>query len=63
MPNGSLARIRSPLAWSSSAKANIPRNRGSAAGPQQRQASSTTSVSDLVVKATPRAISSSRSAW
>ena len=39
----------------------MPRNLGSAAGPQRRQASSTTSVSEVVTKLTPRLASSVRS--
>ena len=41
----------------------MPRNRGSASGPQARHASSTTSVSDRVTNRAPRAVSSARSVW
>ncbi len=39
----------------------MPRNRRRAPGPQDRQASSTTSVSELVVNRVPRVVSSARS--
>ena len=61
MPSGSRASTSSPERWSNSANANMPRNRRSAFGPQVRQASRTTSVSDLVVNRTPAETSSARS--
>ena len=61
MPSGSRASTSSPVAVSASANANMPRNRSSAAGPQCRQASSTTSVSEAVTKVAPAARSSARS--
>ena len=61
MPSGSRARTSSPVRSSNSANANMPRNRRSASGPQARQASSTTSVSELVTNRAPRAASSARS--
>ena len=51
----------SPVAVSAIAKANMPRNRRSAAGPQCRHASRTTSVSELVKKDAPFFTSSARS--
>ena len=53
MPSGSRARVRLPVLASWTARANIPRKRGSAAVPQARHASRTTSVSELVVNRTP----------
>ena len=55
MPSGSRASTSSPVAVSASANANMPRNRSKAAGPQCRQPSSTTSVSEEVTKVAPAA--------
>ncbi len=60
MPSGSRARVRLPVRASWIANANMPRNRSRQAGPHTRHASSTTSVSELVVKRTPMRCSSSR---
>ena len=61
MPNGSRASVRLEVRSSWMAKAYMPRNRRSAAVPQARHASSTTSVSDAVANRAPRLRSSSLS--
>ena len=61
IPNGSRATARLPASASKIAKANMPRNRRRDSGPQARQASRTTSVSELVVNRAPAACSSVRS--
>jgi hypothetical protein len=59
MPNGSRASAMRPVRVSSSAKANMPRSLLRQPAPHLRQASSSTSVSEVVRKLTPTA----RSSW